>query len=768
MRIPKKWQRLKGIFRAANPWGDPNSRWPLGLLVVVSLGVFLLPLAIDVILAQFYRLPEWFRRSLGEAVYLALVAAGLQRLGRVQPRDSWPMPPAPAEVGMEKAADRWIPWALRLAVAALAVPIMKNPEGLGFADWDFVLDKFEALRRTILDWGQFPWWNPWCRGGFPLAAEPQIGAVSIATPLVLIWGTSIGLRLSAILCLLIAVEGAYRLAWLWFREPWSSAAASLIYGLNGGVIINTSQGYVIAMSYCSLPWLAGYAFRIGGRFSDGLRLGLWMAFALMNGIHYLSLYGAVLTTLIGIRAVRVQPPKHRVRLVVNLLAAVGTFLAVCGWRLATVFLVQQDDQREWVTTWDESLLALIRQLLDRPSPDWPEALPGPHHAIYIGLTCYVGPAVLLLGLVSLASGWRWWHSLTLVSFWLSIGSVHWYHPSYWMARWPFFASAHVVTRWRFVALLGLGLAVGSVLARWRGSARRIPGFLAVLLVWVIAVDFFWLAHQQFPLAFSVRPEPRLFPGPAVPHIANVREGLGFASVLRGYGVIRGYEPMLSYRRDAPTLRRAREDPDYRGEAWTARGEVQPVFWSPNRLIFQVAPRQEVSINQNPGSWWWVNGQPGFAGYRCAEPMVPFVARADDAGRLELQIHPRGLGLGMALHLVGIALFAAAWQGRLRPRGGFGRTIGSAPAPTDWAVLTGKQAPVTPARGRFTSLMNWPWYVLPSWPGWRGRPGFATRCRAGVPGPGKLTMQPGTRRAEVSGRGLQPTAFSPMLRHIKWR
>ena len=116
---------------------------------------------------------------------------------------------------------------------------VKSPDGLGFGDWDFLLDKFEALRRTVLYWGQFPWWNPWCRGGFPLAAEPQIGAVSIATPLVLGLGTTIGLGLWTILCLLIAVEGTYRLAWLWFREPWSSAAVALVCCLNGGVVIHT-------------------------------------------------------------------------------------------------------------------------------------------------------------------------------------------------------------------------------------------------------------------------------------------------------------------------------------------------------------------------------------------------------------------------------------------------------------------------------------------------------------------------------------------------
>ncbi len=96
-------------------------------------------------------------------------------------------------------------------------------------------------------------------------------------------------------------------------------------------------------------------------------------------------------------------------------------------------------------------------------------------------------------------------------------------------------------------------------------------------------------------------------------------------------MIRGYEPMLSYRRDAPTLRKARGEPGYRGEAWTDEGEIRPLSWSPNRLVFRVRPGQEVFINQNPGSWWRVNGRPAFEGRRCAEPTLPFAARADDDG-----------------------------------------------------------------------------------------------------------------------------------------
>jgi hypothetical protein len=658
--MPEHWRSVRALLRTIRPWVDPSTRRPLILIASLPFAVLFGLLALDFFWVLLFRIPPRFRWSLGQGAMVSLLALGGWRLCRVRSGDTWPLEP-PENRSRRCPAARWMPWALRLAVASLAIPILRNPDGLGFADWDFVLDKYEAVRRTIVLWGQFPWWNPWCRGGFPLAAEPQIGAVSMATPLILALGTSIGLRIATVLCIWLAVEGAYRLAWLWLREPWAAAVVALVYGLNGAVSVNTADGYIIAMSYCSLPWLAYHAFRLGDGLEQGVWLGFWAAFAILNGLQYLTLYAAVLTAAVWLRAVRVQPTGTRGRVIRPTVAAVGTFLALSGWRLATVFLVLREDRRERVTHWDESLGSTVRSLLDRPRPDWPEFLPGVSWAPYTSLTSYVGVVVVVLVVLSLTWGWRWWHTLVFLTGWLAIGSMRWYQPSYWLADWPFFGSAHVVTRWRFVTMLGLGLAAGSVVARWRGSGDRRARLLAAALALAIAADLLVLAHQQLPLAFSAPPEPRWVPGSPVREVVNVREGLGYPRVLRGYGVIEGYEPMISYYRNAPTLRRAREDRDYRGESWTDDGPVRPVFWSPNRVVFEVRPGQEVFVNQNPGSWWLVNGRRNFEGRRCAEPMIPFAVRADETGRLELRIDPPGLRLGILLHILGAGLLVMAWR-----------------------------------------------------------------------------------------------------------
>ena len=196
-----QWTTIASNARhVVGPWVDPKTRRPLVTLAVAAMAIVLGPLAVDVGKALIFRDP-WIRWSLGEGVFLAILGVGLRRLWRVFPTDSWPAIAVPDESGGKTAEARWVPWALRLAVAALVVPIMRNPDGLGFGDWDFLLDKFEALRRTVLVLGTIPLVEPLVPRRFPVGGRSSGRRVSIATPLVLALGTTIGLGVSTIVCI---------------------------------------------------------------------------------------------------------------------------------------------------------------------------------------------------------------------------------------------------------------------------------------------------------------------------------------------------------------------------------------------------------------------------------------------------------------------------------------------------------------------------------------------------------------------------------------
>jgi hypothetical protein len=648
-------EEARSLARRLAGWAR---RHPRAVLIGLAVFVVLAPLLRDL----FFTIPWPVRKGMGWVVFGAVLALSAARIGLVRTSDD----PEPTEPEPARGLDRIWPWALAVACGWLAWPMLRHPENLGFGDWDLFLGKGEAARRTIALYGQFPWWDPWTRGGFPLAANPQCGVSGVAMPLMLLFGTVPGMGLGTIVCFLLAAEGARRLARLWLGDPLASFAVGLIYAINGAMLVAAVAAYHVSMCYPALPWMLYHIVRLDRGPWNGVGLGFWAAFNVLNGIQYFTVYIVLIAGVAWLRALRVRTGERRRLLVVHTLLALGLFLALAGWRIATTGLVYRDFPRPHATGMDESLAMVVRYLLYRRSAAYLAATEIPH---FWETNCYIGPVVLALGLASLAWGWRWWHTLTGICVLLGVGSLHWYHPSYWLSHLPLFTTMHVVTRWRFMALLGVALAVGGVLAAWRRSPNRWVRGLAPLLTGVIAADYVSYGFEVLPVAFSVRPDEALFPGPPLPpgDFEQVQINLMLPSILRGYGVVQGYESMISYQRGTPTLRRWRGHPEYRGEHWTADGPVEPALWSPNRIEFQVRPNQEVFINQNPGSWWWINGRPAYPDRRCAEPEEMLSGRADANGRLVLEIRPRGLELGLALHGIGAALAIASWIGSRRLR-----------------------------------------------------------------------------------------------------
>ncbi|WP_169977997.1 hypothetical protein [Tautonia rosea] len=631
--------------------------------------LLLVPLVLGVVLAallgpDLFRVIPWpVRRMVGMVVFLGVVGLGAVRLLTIRPGDRWVS--SRVEGGSPGWVERLLPWVLAGGTATLVWPLLSR-QGLGYGDWDFYLQTYEAVRKTVLESGQFPWWNPWNRGGFPLAADPQCSLVPLATPLVLLLGTGPGLRLAAVICLMIAVEGARRLARLWIGDPWASCAAGLVFGLHGGMIVYTVAGLYIPMTFCAMPWMILHTCRLANRPAEGLALGGWSAFNVLSGISYPTIYAFLIVGAFAVRGLRVEPGARRVRFLRHGLMAVGLMLLLAGWRLGPMVSVLGDFPRTGGMMIDLRPIAYLEEMLQRPSI---EALGSVSIPIFWESNCFIGVIGVMFLCVSLAGNWRWWHWLALIAFALGLGSHRITQPSYWLADWPIFKTMHVVTRWRIAAMLGVGLAVAEGVARVRADTRRWPGRVAAVLVVLMGADLIAYGHRALPVGLGPVPEESRFPGPPITRPIQVQHGPAFPNTLRGYGTIRGIQPIMGYDTNGSTARKWPRHPEYAGEFTSGNVLIEPESWSPNRLVFRVEPYQEIEINQNPGSWWWVNGRQAFPEWRCAEWERSFVVQADDQGRLDLQIVPVGLKRGLMMQVAGALLLVSAWGIRRRSHQG---------------------------------------------------------------------------------------------------
>ena len=146
------------------------------------------------------------------------------------------------------------PWLLgTLGVVLLGwFPYCLHLGEIGFGDWSWFYHAFEAIRKTVLDYRQFPFWNPWHTGGCPLFAHPLVGVFSLETLLVLPFGAIIGLNLSVLFYLLIGVLGMWLMLGNLTKNQLTRCWGSALFGLQGTISITVSAGHFVMLSVINL------------------------------------------------------------------------------------------------------------------------------------------------------------------------------------------------------------------------------------------------------------------------------------------------------------------------------------------------------------------------------------------------------------------------------------------------------------------------------------------------------------------------------------
>ncbi len=555
--------------------------------------------------------------------------------------------------------------ALHAAVLLLGVAMLWEPGKWGGEDWDYFAHHYEAMRRSVLEYRQVPWWNPWSCGGLPLATNPQLGLISINFPLVLIFGTYPGLKLAVLLHLIAAAEGARWLAGLWFRDELARAVVAFIYVFNGSVALYVAAGHLGIELIAFVPWAIGLAFWMERAWRWGFALGAVLAVAVLESFQYFVVY--LVMMLVGLIAWRfwISSRDKRRLLLLGCLSAGAMFLALAGMRTVLVGKLIRDFPRTRFSIIHQHVsLQTLGVMFVRPGQNMDYRFQTDAGTMGIGwheYGCYVGVLPCVLFAASIRQGWRWWHTLTLACFWLALGNDSWYLPSDWLTHLPVLNTLRVASRWRVVGVLGIALGCGAALAELRESSRKMWRMVATGVAGLIALDLFlnaWPVYRNVflnePMVIAREANDRGFV--QIHHenlpVAPKPGTMMMATLLANYGVIYSYEPVLG--QGKPLSGRVwQRHKDYQAEYWSPDGPVELVRWSPNAISLRAPPHAEVHVNQNPGSYWFVNGQPAFPQHRSVDRQAPFQVPADSNGVVELSIVPSGFSWGWAATSIGL-------------------------------------------------------------------------------------------------------------------
>jgi hypothetical protein len=365
-------------------------------------------------------------------------------------------PVSPTVRAVPHAALRLVAW---LFVATLLAPeLLENPRGLvDFHDEFYFFSHEEAARKTLVEHGQLPFWNPYHCGGIVGVANPQDTSLGLDFLLRVLFGTAAGRSLAVLLFFTLGMEGLYRLARLHRASITGAAIGAVVWGVSGRLQNAVEHGHLNLLLFAMMPWalwcferaLRERAYVLGGGFviawmflSGGTYTVPYTVQILLVGAVYWS--GRIaLSRDSRVRGLSAWKPWL-------VLAGIGAVsMALCAIRLVPLADV---------------VLGMPREVMSRqvaPADRLLSALFSESGAGYVG-DAYVGVVIGAFAGLALLSGdrsGRWFAGAALFFFALALGEQHELAPYALFAKLPVFEQLR--DPYRYVAVVGMFLCLAA-------------------------------------------------------------------------------------------------------------------------------------------------------------------------------------------------------------------------------------------------------------------------------------------------------------------
>jgi len=419
---------------------------------------------------------------------------------------------------------------VRAAVIALALnlvflsPIFQHPRNWGIEDWDQHAFYHEAARISILDYGQWPQWNPWYCGGTDLLANPQSRVFDPAYPLVLALGSIVGLKIELALYAWLGLLGMYVLGRDLGLDPVSAWLAPIVYFCGPTYALPASSGMTWIMSTAYIPWVVLLFLRGPGARRAAVACGACLALMYLGGGVYPVVVTATFLGFLAIASLRAWGVAAVTRLTVAVLACsliLGAAKILPSVAFMREFPRRMDQQSGFSVQSlafglfhrDQSL-SMAQAGFDGDHFDRSDRLLRGISTDFDDVGMYIGPLVAALAVVGLASRGRrlWPFAASIPVFvWLSFGDRPRASLFGALHTLPVFESMRYAERYRFAWLLAVCMFAGHGV-RWLSCrlqraypGRRLGAGVATLVLAIVACDLYAITRPIYRAAFPIPP-----------------------------------------------------------------------------------------------------------------------------------------------------------------------------------------------------------------------------------------------------------------------
>lgn len=525
----------------------------------------------------------------------------------------------------------------------------------GNIDWDITYSYAEFARKNILEYGQIPAWNPYVLGGTDFYSNLQNFHFGIFFPLVLIFGTIIGMKLQIIAFYLLGFWGMYRFLRVIYINSvyafWGSAlfCFSTYFAWHG-----IYSGHHNSMVIQSLPWWL-YSYESFKR--NNFRYKCWHAAIPILIFCNLVLDGAsypLLYTPLVFGSYALADGIANKKLLATLQFVIITTIAglgIASFKLIPAIIYLSDFPREFLDKTFANPMNFLHMLADSKLLNKEDSISYWHWSEYGAAFSIVAVVFIVYYYKKLKWSLPLWIFL-LFWIWLSLGNFpRYFNPWYYLNLYaPGFQSIRVPSRITIYLILFLVPAFLTILQRIKIQRKIVYIILSALLLHLyIQNRSIYLSWELSEALVNIDIESRQnqgFKWVKIPVSEEGKQGKMLPYIKNNLGILNGIEPTHM---DTALFVKEEEEAQLIKENFVNIG-----YWSPNKMHLTLKVLKPFTLNQNFHPNWkeeWNNAE--IIEEKGAMKVIP------KAKSLHLKFHPPYLKSGLIISSV-FAIGVLVW------------------------------------------------------------------------------------------------------------